>query len=386
MKKIVILLAALLVFDSVSAQPCFPEGIKFTTQAQIDNFSTAYPGCNEIEGNVTICGYNITNLDGLSVITSLYGTLRIVSNQSLTSLTGLSNLDYIGGNLYIGGNILLGNLAGLQNLSLVAGDLQITDNVGLASLSGLEGLAFLGGDLWINDNPVLTVLTGLDQLATVAGIVRIYSNSALVSLTGLENLTGIGGSLVIGGEGHLGGTGNPALQSLDALSNVTSVGGNLIIGYNTALAGLSGLDNIDPGSIMDLNIFDNSSLAACEVQSICAYLGSPNGNVDISNNAAGCNSPEEVEEACVLISGGQIRGNPALSLYPNPSTGSLTIEIPKGVHKAIVSIVNFTGRELFRQEITGPGSYIDISFLPAGIYLVRISDDMITCAEKIIKR
>jgi hypothetical protein len=51
-----------------SAQPCLPEGITFSTQAQIDSFQTNYSGCTEIEGGVLIEGNDITNLEGLSVL------------------------------------------------------------------------------------------------------------------------------------------------------------------------------------------------------------------------------------------------------------------------------------------------------------------------------
>ncbi len=45
-------------------QACLPEGITFTTQAQIDNFQTSHPNCTEIEGYVTIFGDDINNLQG----------------------------------------------------------------------------------------------------------------------------------------------------------------------------------------------------------------------------------------------------------------------------------------------------------------------------------
>ncbi len=50
MKKVIILLVALVWMNGAIAQPCLPEGITFTTQAQIDNFQINYPGCTEIEG------------------------------------------------------------------------------------------------------------------------------------------------------------------------------------------------------------------------------------------------------------------------------------------------------------------------------------------------
>ena len=56
----------------VAAQdPCLPDGIFFSTQVQIDNFQTDYPGCTEIEGDVDIYGPDITNFSGLNSITSI---------------------------------------------------------------------------------------------------------------------------------------------------------------------------------------------------------------------------------------------------------------------------------------------------------------------------
>ena len=64
--------------------------------------------------------------------------------------------------------------------------------------------------------------------------------------------------------------------------------------------GLSGIENINSGSIEDLEIDHNYLLAECDVQSICNYLAGPNGTLEIHDNANSCNSQEEVEEACGL--------------------------------------------------------------------------------------
>jgi len=53
---------------------CLPDGITFTTQAQIDSFAIIYPNCTEIEGDVLIGGWNgsdISNLNGLNVLSSI---------------------------------------------------------------------------------------------------------------------------------------------------------------------------------------------------------------------------------------------------------------------------------------------------------------------------
>jgi hypothetical protein len=110
MKTITIMLLALLTFHSASAQSCFPEGIAFSTQSQINSFRTDYPGCTQVEGDLIICGYNINSLSGLSVITSIGGNLIIECNQELTNLTGLDNVVFIGGDFYVEGNLKLASI------------------------------------------------------------------------------------------------------------------------------------------------------------------------------------------------------------------------------------------------------------------------------------
>ena len=98
MKKLFIFISTIFFLQSISwAQSCLPEGIVFSNQASINNFQSNYPGCIEIEGDVTISGINITNLNGLDILTSIGGSLKITHNDPLTSLIGLNNLTNIGG-------------------------------------------------------------------------------------------------------------------------------------------------------------------------------------------------------------------------------------------------------------------------------------------------
>lgn len=60
----------------------------------MDAFSINYPGCNIVEGVLIIVSDNITNLNGLSMLTKV-DTLIIEYNDILTSLQGLNNLDTV---------------------------------------------------------------------------------------------------------------------------------------------------------------------------------------------------------------------------------------------------------------------------------------------------
>jgi len=86
-----------------------PFGILFNTQAQINSFSTNYPGCTQILGSVHIEGPGITNLAGLSGVTAIGGYLNIKNNSALTGVSGLSALTTIGGFFLIDNNDALPN-------------------------------------------------------------------------------------------------------------------------------------------------------------------------------------------------------------------------------------------------------------------------------------
>jgi hypothetical protein len=133
-------------------------------------------------------------------------------------------------------------------------------------------------------------LTGLNVLSSIGRYLRIYSNDFLTSLSGLDNLTFIGEDLWVAY--------NDALANLMGLNNLTSIGEDLTIYFNNSLTSLTGLENLYAGSIANLHINGNFSLSDCEVKSICEYLASPTGCVDIYSNANGCNNPHQVATAC----------------------------------------------------------------------------------------
>jgi len=223
---------------------CLPEGITFTTQAQIDSFQILYPNCTEIEGDVTIDGYEILNLNGLSVLTTI-------------------------GGLSIG-------------------------------------------------------------------------HTHLKSLEGLNNVTSIGGQLFI--------KYNDSLQSISALSNVNTIDGYFNVVSNINLTTLSGLENIEANSMTSLYIYDNTLLASCDVQSICDHLAAPSGIVSIFNNAPGCNSQQEVEEACAS-SISEIGALIGLAISPNPFTTSTTVEYElKQPSTVQLSIYNQLGQLVYQTQ------------------------------------
>lgn len=256
------LISALITGAGIQAQGCLPGITQFTTQEEIDNFQANYPGCTVIEGNIEIAGTNITNLEGLNVITKVEGTLF------------LSGTDFI-------------HIEGLENLVKV-------------------------------------------------GHLTIVSNHELLSLSGLSNLD--------------------------------TVAGALTIGWNSELPNLSGLDSIHPGSVGNLYIRANTSLAGCSVYSICQYLVSPGGTVTVFDNAPGCNSLDEIKSSCRV----GIRENtkPAFSVFPNPATEIIHFRTEDHAQIGNLRIHDQFGQIVLQNH--QPPDQIDIASLPAGIYFIEL--------------
>lgn len=294
---------------------CLPGGITFSSQSDLNNFSTNYPGCTNIQGDVTIRGADINNLSPLSSLNSIGGFLYILDNPMLPNLDGLSSLTSVGGYLYIEFNPIMTNVNGLSALSTVGGFVYFRQNGDLADVDGLSSLTTVGGYLNFHFNGALANLEGLSSLTSVTDGMELLNNSSLIDLDGLSALTSLGGGINIednGGLISLGGlsslssiggglsiVNNTALPNLTGLSSLTTLAGGITVISNDVLTTLNGLENIDHTSITNLNIQNNTILSNCEVQSICDYLGIPANSATISGNATDCASRAEVEAACI---------------------------------------------------------------------------------------
>jgi hypothetical protein len=285
-------------------------------------------------------------------------------------MTGLNNLSSIGKDVRIRSNDVLYTMTGLNNLSSIGGDVEIKNNPLLNNLNGLDHMAAIGGHLLIYNNDSLISLMGLNNLSFVGDYAQIYSDDALMNLSGLNNLAYIGGYLEI--------KYNDLISCLSGLDNLTFLGGNLIIENNAALTSLTGLDNIYPGSIQNLNLYNNDVLSTCSVQSICEYLLSPNGTVSIYGNAPGCSSPAEVEETCAITAIEDKEIENGLMIVPNPAFGISDIRYQiSDVGYVKLEIYDIHGQvvRVLANDSQHPGGYMirfDASALPAGIYLVRL--------------
>ncbi|MBS1657826.1 MAG: T9SS type A sorting domain-containing protein, partial [Bacteroidetes bacterium] len=77
-----------------------------------------------------------------------------------------------------------------------------------------------------------------------------------------------------------------------------------------------------------------------------------------------------------------------MNIYPNPTTGRVTIALPQFEGKARVFVHDINGQKVMEQKINivgGATTSIDLTSLPAGIYLIAVENDSGRVSAKLIK-
>jgi hypothetical protein len=171
---------------------------------------------------------------------------------------------------------------------------------------------------------------------------------------------------------------NWSLPNLTGLESLISIGGYLDINYNNTLSSLTGIDNIAAGSITDLSIHNNYCLSNCDVKSICDYLASPNGTIDIHNNNLDCNNVAEIEETCETMDISEMAADEGIRIYPNPSASQIVLTFTLNEPSRIqLEVLNAMGQlvAVIEKSYTYGEQQItwNIESLPAGLYFYRLT-------------
>jgi len=144
---------------------------------------------------------------------------------------------------------------------------------------------------------------------------------------------------------------------------------------------ISGLADANMELITHLIIQNNDLLSECDIQSICNYLETTIGNIEINNNASGCNSPKEVEDACSFFVPDHADNN-AILLYPNPATNELFIVCNNGIQLTEVNIYNQLGQKVL--QVYGNTQQLDVSMLSKGLYVAELITDKSKIRRKLL--
>lgn len=309
---------------------------------------------------------DLVNLDSIGYILSLWDNKQL---HDLHDLSDLHSLDV----LSIGQCESLVDLQGFENLDSMGG-VNIDENIRLQNLNGLENLQYIGNYLHIGRCDSLVNLVGLENVEFVGDWLSIKNNKRLFDMTGLNQLKTINGYFII--------ENNNKLKKLDGLENLINMNGYLRILDNDVLSNIEGLMNIDPNDILsstsapDLYIQNNPMLSKCEIMSICGLLDLPRSE-HIQNNAVGCNSKTEVQDACDALVANDELNLETITIYPSLAMDNIIItwgdtNKPNG----IVTIFDARGQVLlsnsFRQGSTQ--MEIDVSNFPQGMYFLKVGE------------
>ena len=66
---------------------------------------------------------------------------------------------------------------------------------------------------------------------------------------------------------------------------------------------------------------------------------------------------------------------PTFDLIPNPARGNVSVVLPTEVQDGRLSVLDMAGRELVSRRVEHPVTVLDVSALPAGVSLVRLTTD-----------
>ncbi len=366
----------LLFISFVGFGQCPTDHFYLATQSEIDAFSVNYPNCTRLIKSLNIRGNDIVNLHGLSQIEDVEGGL-IIDITNIENLQGLENIQNLSGSLVITSNDALESFEGIQNLETIAGrfavafNSQIIDFTGFNSLNSVGNGSDLGMHIASNNN--LVSLVGLENLTQIHVCFRIDWNDSLESLNGLQNLNSV--------YGWMGIRDNDVLQTLEGLNSLAYCDEYLSIIENESLNSISSLTNLDAADIIGVIIEDNPSLSFCAINPVCDVIFSPNSVVTINNNLTGCNSEAEVEAQCQLsITEAYFSGN--LSVFPNPVTSILNIEISQSLNFEKAKVYSTLGKLILETS----EKKIDLETLSAGIYFVEVVTNKGSVTKKIIKQ
>jgi len=195
MRNLLLTIFLFIQFNSFG-QNCFSQGITFSNQTEIDSFQINNPGCQQIDGDVSISwnGGGTIDLRPLDSILIIKGKINVRSNA--TSLIGLPFLTSVDGLEFIQNN-LLETIRGFQKLTSIEQSLIFENNEKLNSTDAFPSLNNIEHNFVINNCNALLNLQYFPELTEIKGNLTIDRNQQLTSLSGLENLQTIGGDFTL---------------------------------------------------------------------------------------------------------------------------------------------------------------------------------------------
>ena len=334
-------------------------------QATLAKLNKPYSAATDAAGNVYIAdnNNNVVRVVSASGIISTYagndtagynGDGIPASHASLCGPQGIA-FDAVG-NLYIadaGNNrVRKVNAAGVITTVAGTGSSGYTGDNGLATSAQLSAPSAVAidaaGDVYIADilNNVVRKIDGSTRIiTTVAGNNTPGFGGDGGAATSAQLHYPAGVSLDEGGNLYIADQGNNTIREVDGAGNISVFAGKHTSGYGG-----------------DYGVPTDAELSA----PVSVYVDGW-GRVyiaDYANNAVRIITAFALGTPSVVASTG-------MKVYPNPTTGSCTIELPATMANATVTVTDVLGNTVATCTATGHTTAVNLSTLPAGTYTVK---------------
>lgn len=73
------------------------------------------------------------------------------------------------------------------------------------------------------------------------------------------------------------------------------------------------------------------------------------------------------------------------TMFPNPSTDFVNIQLPNGLDAADVAIYDYRGRQIQTRKVTQSDNRLDVSNISNGVYIIRVLSDNKIGAQRFVK-
>lgn len=341
-----------------SLEEAMEDIVLIATSVDLDTF-VAFDNLKLAHRNLDIM--NFSGAASLPTFPKLTRAGRIdITSSSFRSIKGFDSLTVIERELFISNFLSISEFDAFHNLESVGDRFVLQQLDGLEEMSGFENLRFVGFSFNFGSCYNLKSLPAFPELVSVRSRFEITGNISLELIDGFNSLTEIADGIVNGEEFRCQ--------------------------YNHKLTGITGFQNLNIDNAQSFIISENPLLSLCNAIPICDYLDRGGSHATFENNAAGCNTEEEVIESCQGVSTDDIEGSQVVA-YPNPATDVITIS--SGVHSkpqtSTVRIYNNIGKLVMVQEIVN--GKVSIQDLLEGVYVLLLADDSgRTYSTRIVKQ
>ncbi len=360
----------LLLKANIQATNCIPSGttITLTRQSEVDSFPINYPGCDIIDGYLTISGNDIVNLNGLIGLKRINGYLKIKDNQILNNLKGLDSIHYIT-YFEINKNNSLLDFDGLNNLDTVF-NFEVNGNNNIYNFNGLKNLVSIVY-FYVANNIKLKDFKGLDSLKKIGTRFNISNNIALLSFNGLnvlnfiwsfevntnDNLTNFNGLKKLDAIENFTITNNIKLKDFNGLDSLKKIGTSFDISNNISLLSFNGLKVLN--FVWGFGVYSNPLIIDFTGMESLRYL--EQFTIDNNNslkNFKGLDGINQLHQTCYLNRNNSLQNfigfqnvqkfNSTFSIVENPSIQNFSgLENVKYIGSLEVlknqNLENFTG-------------------------------------------